>query len=205
MCFHCFLLVLWGFLQFLSFWHLQIWSHLKNLSSMKDFASGIFYVFSKVEPFLHLCNNLSHNKWVLFTSGFYCCFSHQVVSDIFVTPWTITLQAPLSMGFPRQKYCCGLPFPSPGDLPNQQIEPISPASLTLAGMFFTTEPPEKPLDFINYILIEYLQCTRYFSRMSAEWMLQLTKQTKSWLTWSLNSRRRTLIIIKTHRYVSEGR
>ena len=46
-------------------------------------------------------------------------------------------QAPLSMGFPRQEYWSGLPFPSPGDLPNPGMEPASPA---LAGRFFTTEP-----------------------------------------------------------------
>ena len=46
-------------------------------------------------------------------------------------------QAPLSMGFLRQEYWSGLPFPSPGYLPNPGIEPVSPA---LAGRFFTTEP-----------------------------------------------------------------
>jgi len=46
--------------------------------------------------------------------------------------------APLSMGFPRQEGWNGLPFPSPGDLPNPGIEPASPA---LAGGFFTTESP----------------------------------------------------------------
>ena len=51
---------------------------------------------------------------------------------------TVALQAPLSMGFPRQEYWSGLPFPSSGDLPNPGIEPVSPA---LAGVFFTTEPP----------------------------------------------------------------
>ena len=51
-------------------------------------------------------------------------------------------QAPLSMGFPRQEYCSGLPFPS-GDLSDPGIEPTSPA---LAGGFFTTEPPGKPLN-----------------------------------------------------------
>ena len=56
-------------------------------------------------------------------------------------PRTAACQAPLSMGFPRQKYWSGLPFPSPGDLPNPGIKPISPA---LAGSFFTTEPPAKP-------------------------------------------------------------
>ena len=42
-------------------------------------------------------------------------------------PWTVACQAPLSMGFSRQEYWSGLPFPSPGDLPNPEIEPGSPA------------------------------------------------------------------------------
>ena len=45
---------------------------------------------------------------------------------LFVTPWTIAYQAPPSMGFSRQEYWSGLPFPSPGDLPNPGIEPKSP-------------------------------------------------------------------------------
>ena len=60
---------------------------------------------------------------------------------LFVTPWTIAHQAPLSMGFSRQEYWSRLPFPSPGDLPNSGIKSVSPA---LAGKFFTTEPPGKP-------------------------------------------------------------
>ena len=44
-----------------------------------------------------------------------------------VTPWTIALQAPLSMGFSRQEYWSVLPFPSPGDLPDSGIKPGSPA------------------------------------------------------------------------------
>ena len=58
-----------------------------------------------------------------------------------VTPRTVAPQAPLSMGFPRQEYWNGFPFPSPGDLTDPGIEPASPA---LAGGFFTTEPSEKP-------------------------------------------------------------
>ena len=57
----------------------------------------------------------------------------------------IACQAPLSMGFPRQEYCSGLPFPSPGDLPDPGFEPASPA---LAGRFLTTEPLGKPLTVI---------------------------------------------------------
>ena len=52
----------------------------------------------------------------------------------FATPWTITCQAPLSMGFSRQEYWSGVPFPPPGDLPDPGIEPASPA---LADGFFT--------------------------------------------------------------------
>ena len=63
------------------------------------------------------------------------------MSSSFATSWTITHQAPLSMGFPRQEYWSGLPFPSPGDLPDPGIEPASPA---LADGFFTTDPSGKP-------------------------------------------------------------
>ena len=44
----------------------------------------------------------------------------------FATPWTVAYQAPTSMGFPRQEYWSGLPFPSPGDLPHPGMEPVSP-------------------------------------------------------------------------------
>ena len=54
---------------------------------------------------------------------------------------TVAFQAPLSMGFTRQEYWSGLPFPSPGDLPNPGIEPRSPALQTDA---LPSEPPGKP-------------------------------------------------------------
>ena len=57
------------------------------------------------------------------------------------TAWTVALQAPLSMGFPRQEYWNELPFASPGDLPNPEIKPMSP---TWTGGFFTAQPLEKP-------------------------------------------------------------
>ena len=61
---------------------------------------------------------------------------------LFVTPWTIAYQASPSMGFFRQEYWSGLPFPSPGDLPDPGIEPRSP---TLEADALTSEPPGKPL------------------------------------------------------------
>ena len=57
---------------------------------------------------------------------------------LFVAPWTVTHQAPLSMGFPRQEYWSGLPFPSPGNLPDPGIESTSLAPPALAGGFFIT-------------------------------------------------------------------
>ena len=62
---------------------------------------------------------------------------------LFVTPWTVDCQAPLSMEFYRQEHWSGLPFPPPGDLPNLGIEPTSLVSPALAGGFFTTSPPGK--------------------------------------------------------------
>ena len=61
-------------------------------------------------------------------------------SWLFETPWTVTHQALLSMGFSRQEYWMGLPFPTPGDLPKPGIKPGSLMSPALAGGFFTTSP-----------------------------------------------------------------
>ena len=56
--------------------------------------------------------------------------------QLFVTPWTTALQAPLSLGFSRQEYWSGLPFPTPGGLPDPGTEPASPAPPVLAGGLF---------------------------------------------------------------------
>ena len=65
--------------------------------------------------------------------------SRTVVPDS-VTPWTIAQQAPLSMEFSRQEYWSRLPFPSPGDLPNTEMKPRSPA---LQADSLLSEPPGK--------------------------------------------------------------
>ena len=63
-----------------------------------------------------------------------------VTKSRLATPWTVAHQAPPSMGFPRQEYWSGLPCPSPGDLPNPGIKPMSFASQAN----LTTEPSGKP-------------------------------------------------------------
>ena len=64
------------------------------------------------------------------------------------TSWTVAYQAPLSMGFSRQEYWSGLPFPSPGDNPNPGIEPGSPK---LQADALSSESPGKPLERITIV------------------------------------------------------
>ena len=68
-------------------------------------------------------------------------YKNAVSTWLFVTPWTVAYQASPSMGFFRQEYWSGLPFPSPGDLPDPGIKPESPA---LEADALTSEPPGKP-------------------------------------------------------------
>ena len=63
---------------------------------------------------------------------------------LFVTLWTVAHQAPLPMEFPRQEYWSGLSFPTPGDLPNPGIEPVSPASSAVQADSSPIAPPGKP-------------------------------------------------------------
>ena len=72
--------------------------------------------------------------------------------QLFGTPWTVAYQAPLSIGFSRQEYWSGLPFPSPGDLPDPEIESTSPA---WAGRFFTAEPPVTVVSTKVHLLLEW--------------------------------------------------
>ena len=67
-----------------------------------------------------------------------CCpvLSRLIHVRLFTTPWTVAHQSPLSMGFSRQEYWSGLPFPPPGDLPNPGIELVFLMSPALAGGFF---------------------------------------------------------------------
>ena len=68
--------------------------------------------------------------------------------QLFVTPWTVVRQAPLSIEFSRQEYWSGLPFLTPKGLPDPGIKPKSPVAPALAGGFFTTVPPGEPLSRI---------------------------------------------------------
>ena len=63
-----------------------------------------------------------------------------------LAPWTVSCQAPLPMEFFKQAYGSGLPFPTPGDLLDPGLEPVSSLSPTLAGEFFTTSTTKTKLE-----------------------------------------------------------
>ena len=74
-----------------------------------------------------------------------CSVAHSCPTLCDLLDWTVACQAPLFMGFSRHEYWSGLPSPSPGDLLDPGIEPLSPVSLALADrFFFITVPPGKP-------------------------------------------------------------
>ena len=72
--------------------------------------------------------------------------------QLFIKLRTVARQAPLSMGFSRQEYWSGLPFCSPGDLPDPGMEPASLLPPALAGKFFTTQSPVYPPDWLALAL-----------------------------------------------------
>ena len=86
-----------------------------------------------------------------------CCM-HAHLCPTLCNPTDCNPQAPLFMGFCRQEYWSGLPFPTPGDLPDPGIKPESPV---FAGRFFTTEPPGKPIVHLNYL---QFMCQLYLNK-----------------------------------------
>ena len=95
---------------------------------------------------------------------------------LFATPWTVAHEVPPSLGFSRQEDWSGLPFPSPGDLPNTGIEPRSPA---LQADALPSEPPGKssfPKENKSWIFIGKID-------VKAEPPTLCPHDGKSWLTW----------------------
>ena len=92
-------------------------------------------------------------------------------------PWTIAHEAPLSMGFSRQEYWSGLPFPSPGDLPDPDIEPGSPA---LQADALPSEPPTQEIDCYKVTVsttVVLVPCLEPFSALSAHRLIQASQHT----------------------------
>ena len=113
----------------------------------KNHPQSIFlFAKNEVQNFMDVCEDIGPPARMMR----WCCSMFKtgpitrVINSLyrpFATAWTIAHQAPMSVGFLRQEYRSGLPFPSPEELPNPGIKPASP---TLACGFFTTEPRGKP-------------------------------------------------------------
>ena len=111
--------------EFLCGWRPLSWNH--EIPSRKDYQRTSRDIFLAIQLIEYRC----------------CCCVVDKSCPTLVTPWTVAHQAPLSMGFPRQEHWSGFPFPSPGDLPDPGIEPVSPAWQADCSSLSHLENPNK--------------------------------------------------------------
>ena len=88
----------------------------------------------------------------------------------FVTPWTIAWESPLFIGFPRQEYMSGLPFPPPGDYDNQGIKPMCLVFPALAGRFFYNWATGEALCIYIYLIFQYVVYKRVLRMFPMQWV-----------------------------------
>ena len=121
-------------------WHCTCFSPLLWSKSLKVCQKRICVPLSSL-------SSISRVKELRAVHIFTCEVKWKSLSRVWliVTPWTGACQAPLSMGFSRQEYSSGLPFPSLGDLPDPGTEPGSPVVLTLQANSSPSGPPGKPI------------------------------------------------------------
>ena len=104
---------------------------------------------------------------------------------LFATPWTVAYQALLSMEFSRQEYWSGLPFSSPGNLPNPGMEAGSPA---LQADTLPSEPPGKPY---------YIEQGHFWEYKCVEWFMKMLGSQRGGMCWTIPS---PLLTPQTHVY-----
>ena len=135
--------------------HVEI-TNMQWLVSKWEFYFAIVLIFEKLRNLI-----CSMNLPCYLPISFVNCVCVKLLSHVrfFATPWTAARQAPPSMRFSRQEYWSGLPFPSPGDLPDPGIEPGSPA---LQADALSSEPPGKP--FVNWpvYISKFIKCQSKF-------------------------------------------
>ena len=102
----------------------RFYSCILCLSKTLPFITDIFPIMLKLTYVFKRFSRLS--LYIVIFQSLSCI-------QLFVTPWTVACQSPRSMGFPKQKYWSGLPFPSPGDLPDPVIEPVESLPLSYLG------------------------------------------------------------------------
>ena len=127
-------------------WFYKVKSKPKAICSKRGLRI-MFWLKKKTAIFYSFCQlkNVS-----VCAKSFHCV--QLIAAQLFVTLWTVTHQAPFSMGFSRQEYWSRLPCPPPRNLPDPRIEPVSPVPPPLADGFFTTsatwEAPQKCISLV---------------------------------------------------------
>ena len=114
---------------------------------------------------------------------------------LFVTPWTVACQTPLSLGFSKQEYWSVLPFASSGDLPKPGIKPVSPA---LVCRFFIAELPERPV----YICIYKILYICYFLTLPLYYKFHLGKNLSILIICDILTPRRNFDIYYYYKYLN---
>ena len=109
--------------------------------------------------------------------------------QLFATPWTVAYQAPPSMGFSRQECWSGVPFPSPGDLPDPGIEPGSPALRADALPFELPGKPSKIKFIENYLKITFKRKSRVKILHNFSEKIAYGKNANYLITLNLNSQK----------------
>ena len=136
--------ILFFFLYILSSWDMT-----RDPALFSTYARAIQLIFKSLST-AHLMATFLRKQ----IPSFFTIMCAHMLSRVwlFMTPWTVAHQVPLSMKFSKQKYWSGAPFPTPEDLPNPRIEPVSVLSPALAGGFFTTSNSWEA----KYINIEWM-------------------------------------------------
>ena len=122
-------------------------------ATFTHFTSNMIFIIKYFRDIKNTIDKVCKIKWKNIYSICLACVHVFSCVQLFVTPRTILYtvrQAPLSMGFSRQEYWSGLPFPTLGDLPDPGMKPVFLVSPKLAGGLFTTESPGKP-HILSYI------------------------------------------------------
>ena len=133
----------WGFLLFLVFHFFSLLLSIKWKRKISPNRTKAFALMDWLHlPLRNALEQIVEEKSSAKLINVGRCMLNHV--QLFVIPWTVSCQAPLSVKFSRQEYWRGLPLPFPGDLPDSGIELMSLASPVLAGRFFTTVPSGKP-------------------------------------------------------------
>ena len=132
----------------------------RNVISWKDIQSAFFDYNLSLSVYYYSCllnfsKKIIISKTILHYSVFMCCvISCFSCFQLLATLWTAPCRAPLSMGFSSQENRSGLQYPTPGNLPNAGIEPVSLTSAALAGGSLPLAPPGKPIQY-SWIYINY--------------------------------------------------